>query len=281
MKRDTGLYNTLTVFFIGLTVFVCVCSALLWGKVVQPPALFAPATETLPPTQAIPTDTITPTPSNTLTPTWTPTPTKTHTPTATVTPTNVPPSETYTPSSTFTPTITLTPTNTLTETATATFTATLTPSDTPTLTPTSTKTTKPVIKPSATPTVPTITPTLDFPFTVDSNTPVLTHYAGAANCNFQGIGGLVFGLQKERLNTATGLQVVITSAGGFNQTIPIDTDPVYGWLVQVAGSPDNTTYTVVLLNSDGAELSRKIKVVFTADCDQNLALVNFSQTRPY
>jgi hypothetical protein len=109
----------------------------------------------------------------------------------------------------------------------------------------------------------------------------LTRYAGATDCNFQGIAGLVFDLQKERVKTAAGLQVIITSAGGFNQTVPIDTDLTYGWLVQVAGSPDSTTYTVVLLSPEGAQLSRKIKVVFTADCNENLALVNFSQTRPY
>ncbi len=275
MKRNAELFNTLTVFFIALTALVCVCSALMWAKILRPPAPLAPATETLPPTQALPTDTVTPTPTNTLTPSRTLTPTRTSTLTATASPTNVPPSATYTPSITLTASETLTPTITPTFTATSTFTATLT------ATPTSTKTKKPVISPTPTPTIPTATATLDFPFTLDPNTPVLTRYAGVTTCNFEGIGGLVFGLQKERMNTATGLQVMVTSAGGFNQTVPIDTDPVSGWLVQVAGNPNDTTYTVVVLSPTGAQLSRKIRVTFTADCNGNLALVNFSQTRPY
>lgn len=110
-RRGTGdnRYNTITVIFLGLTVFVCLCSILLFLRIVAPPEPLRPAAPTQPQLQVLPSDTPsatpteTPTPSRTPTPTATETATATPTATATVTPTSAPP-EAPTQESTATPT---------------------------------------------------------------------------------------------------------------------------------------------------------------------------------
>lgn len=88
---SASMYNVITVVFVGLTVFVCLCSLLMYVGIVMPPFGLSPRTPTLPPTQVIPTDTPTPTETPTETPTRTPVPTvtpsgPTNTPAPTVTP---------------------------------------------------------------------------------------------------------------------------------------------------------------------------------------------------
>jgi hypothetical protein len=270
--QANGCYNTVTLAFAMLSVFICVLTGLLYTRIVRPPAVLAPTTPTLPALLVLPTDTATSTPSITPTPTHTPTNTATATATFTFTPTNVPPTATLTPSETLTPSQTVTPSDT--PTFTATF--TLTPTDVPpTLTPTFTLTA------TSNPTVPTLTPTFDYPFTVQPNTPALTKYVGAPNCDYQGVGGLVFGLQAERLTTESGVQAFVSADTGFSQAVPIDTDPTYGWLIKLDNKVNRQTYSVILRSADGTAISRPVAVVFTGDCNQNLALVNFFQARPF
>lgn len=92
-KTNNSSYNTITIVFLGLSVFVILCALLLLLRVVRPPSAFQPRTETAIPTVELPT--VTPTE----TPTITPTATETLTPTPTETPTATPeaPSETLTP----------------------------------------------------------------------------------------------------------------------------------------------------------------------------------------
>lgn len=91
-RSGTGseTFNTITVVFLGLTVFVCLCSVLLFLRIVAPPEAFRPLAPTQPQVQVLPTDTPTPTPTETPTPSRTPTPTATETPTATPTATATP-----------------------------------------------------------------------------------------------------------------------------------------------------------------------------------------------
>ena len=94
MKSDSnGLYNTITIFFVVLTVIVFLCSVGMLVKVIQPPGMLAPHTPVVPALQELPTSTTTFTPSPTETETPTPTPTRT-----------VPPSRTPRPSLTPIPT---------------------------------------------------------------------------------------------------------------------------------------------------------------------------------
>jgi hypothetical protein len=63
--------------------------------------------------------------------------------------------------------------------------------------------------------------------------------------------------------------------------VPIDTDPAFGWLVKVDNKVNALRYTVELRSRDGVSISRAVNVTFTSDCTQNLAIVNFGQTRPF
>jgi hypothetical protein len=281
-RRNAGCFNLLTFLFLVLTVLVIVYSALLYFQVLRPPIFLDPRGPVPPTVAVLPSPTITDTPTdtptftNTPTSTSTPTPTSTWTPTRTATPTNLP---TDTPTNTFTPTTTLTQTPTETGTMTPTHTETPTATPTASATATSTITPTPTRTPSAT--IPTVTPTLDFPFAVDAGTPVLSQYAGREACQFQGIAGLVLGLQKERLKPTTGIRVQITSSSGFSQTVDIDTDPTYGWIVKLDNKPNRLTYEVQLITANNLTLSRKVPIQFAGTCDQNFALINFSQTRPF
>jgi len=78
MRGNTQNYNTISIIFFGLTAFVCLCSLLLFTRIMQPPTFLRPVdTATQKATLFFPS----------LTPTWTPsiTPTFTRTPTPTVT----------------------------------------------------------------------------------------------------------------------------------------------------------------------------------------------------
>lgn len=268
MQPRSGLFDSLTIIFLGLTVFVCLCSALLMLRVVAPPGMFVPRTPTLPVAAIMPSDTPTLTPSNTLTPsrTFTATPTETPTPTPTNTPTI-----TLTPTDTFTPTITFTPSDTPP------------PTDTPTPEPSAAPppTTAPPEPPTAT--LPPPTPTPDFVFNVDPDMPQFVPYisGGAQDCNFQGVSGLVFDMQFARLTAQSGVQAFVRSDTGFSQAVAIESDPLWGWLIRVDNKTNSLTYIVELRGPNNAVLSPSVRVAFPNDCNRNLAVVNFTQFRPF
>ncbi|MCC7206502.1 MAG: hypothetical protein IT323_04305 [Anaerolineae bacterium] len=268
MQERTGLFDSLTIIFVGLTIFVCLCSALLMLRIVAPPAMLSPRVPTLPGVAIMPSDTPTLTPSNTPTPSRTFTTTPTETPTAT--PTNTP-TNTLTPTETFTPTITLTPSDTPPATETPTLEPTLPPPPTSTL------------PPPPTATFPPATPTPDYVFRVDPNMPQFVPYVagGAQDCNFQGVSGLVFDMQLSRLAATSGVQAFVRSDTGFSQAVGIETDPLWGWLIRVDNKTNNLTYFVELRGPNNAVLSPPVRVAFPNDCNRNLAVVNFSQTRPF
>lgn len=92
MKDDTmKLYDTVAAVFAGLSVFVCLCSLLLYLRVVRPPGPFAPKVNITPTQLILPTDTPTLLPTWTLPPTLTQPPSRTPSlPTPTVAPTVTP-----------------------------------------------------------------------------------------------------------------------------------------------------------------------------------------------
>lgn len=270
-RGSAGCLNLITLVFLILTLVVILAVVGMMVNVVPVPIAFRPMTATLPPTAFFPTETRTPIPTNTYTPTRTNTPTRTPTP--------LPPTRTPTQ----TPTITDTPTNTTTPqppTATETLTQTATNTKPPTNTRTPTRTRVPTR--TKVPTVP-VTPTQPPPFTVLPPSPSLTSnfVNPSAACNFMGIGGQVYGLNNEAL---TGIQISVTSDTGFNQTTISGSNTAMGqsgWLVQVDTKVSPITYTVELKSPQGASLSNKVKVPFPGTCEQNLALINFKQGRPF
>jgi hypothetical protein len=83
---------------------------------------------------------------------------------------------------------------------------------------------------------------------------------------------------------ANNVQIHVTSAAGFNQTTTSNSNPAFGpggWQIQTGVQPTSEAFTVELTNPQGIPLSPKVKVNFSGSCDQNLALINFFQTRPY
>lgn len=268
MEQRSGLFDSLTIIFLGLTLFVCLCSALLMLRLVAPPAMLSPKIPTLPGVAIMPSDTPTPTPSNTPTPSRTFTATPTETPTST--PTNTP-TTTLTPTNTFTPTITFTPSDTPP------------PTETPTLEPTFTPPPTATLPEPPTATLPPPTPTPAFVFNVDPSMPQFVPYisGGAQDCNFQGISGLVFDMQLSRLTAQSGVQAFVRSDTGFSQAVAIESDPLWGWLIRVDNKTNSLTYIVELRGPNNAVLSPSVRVAFPNDCNRNLAVVNYSQFRPF
>ncbi len=257
-------FNIITVLFLLLTM-LCLVFTIIFAAGIMPVPFLAPQEEVVPVMAVIPTatDTFTPLP-----PTWTLTPTKT--PTASSTPTgtaSATPSMTITstPGPTDTPTITPLPSETLTETPTETFTPSMTPTGpTPTLTDT----------PSP------------FPFVVRGGRATFTvNFANTAGCAWQGIGGQVFGIGQQGL---LGYQVRVTGGGlgegGAGVIVSSGSNTLYGpsgWEINVAGATNNQTYFVELLSPTGTVISPTVQVAFPNNCSQNLALVNFEQTRSF
>lgn len=216
-----------------------------------PTQVFIPTITPLPPT-------ITPLP--TLPPTFTTVPTIT--PTFTATPTLTP---------------TISPTPTITDTPTPTF----TPATTDTPTPTSTFTPSPTSNiPSATPTV-TRSP---FPFTVRGGQVVFTaNTYNQQGCAFQAIAGQVL---NERGTGLDGLRIVVTETG--TQTDPRSSISgnagVYGdggYEVVVDSQINGRTYVVQLESAGGTPVSVPVTVSFPSNCDENVALIYWTQTRPF
>ena len=123
-------YNFISIFFVAMSIFVCLIAGLVMGDVV-PAGPFEPATEVPEPTSLVrdgrlptatpsntprPTRELPPTSTPSITPTWTGFPTNTSTPTRTPTPTEEPSATltfTSSPTPTLTLTLTLTPTDTV------------------------------------------------------------------------------------------------------------------------------------------------------------------------
>jgi hypothetical protein len=267
-KEDIATYNMFTVIFLLLSVGVAALALLIYAGIIRPPRLFDPAVQSTPLTLLqLPTSTPI-TPTFTFTPSETVPPTATLTATHTFTPTNQPATATFTPSQTTTPTATATFTNTPVPTGTATPVP-------PTTTPTVATATRQVTQSG-----PTFTPTQDTPFVLAEGMPQLLKYP-AADCNFQAIAGIILGLDARPLRADTGLEVLITSETGFNAVTPINTDPTYGFFVKVDQKPNTLAYQVILRTADGTALTNPVTVNFPGTCEQNFALLNTRQTRPY
>jgi len=163
-------------------------------------------------------------------------------------------------------------------TATPTQTPILTRTPTPTPTPTLTLTLNP--EPTATGPTPVPSQTLSvMPYTLQGTTPVaLPNVANDEGCNWMGIAGLVFDLDKKDV---PGLIVRLTG-GGLDQDKFSGSSPEFGpsgYQFFLSDHPVETddVYRVQLLNDDGEALSRVVFVDTFDDCSRNLLLVNFVQ----
>jgi hypothetical protein len=268
MGRGGNLFfNSITLVFLGLTAISLILFLSIVTDRIEPP-LFAPEKNDILPTQVV-LNPLTPFPS--WTPSLTPLPTDTATVTATMT---------LTPTLTPTPTITLSPGPSSTPTPSPTRTL-IPPTYTPTRTPTPTASMQPTFTPS--PTGPTPTPTQtpsEYPFIAQPSSLILRENLGnPAGCNWQGVAGQV---TTNRGEPVKGIRVKVTGEN-FERTATSGSNVVYGeagWEIKVSDQTNNGFYQVSLWAGD-VQVSRVIDIVFPNACQQNLATVNFIQTRPY
>jgi len=305
------IYNVLSLIFVLLTIgwllFVIT-------RMIAPPPAAAQVVVDVPTAITLPTITPTFTPSATTPPTDTPPPTETFTPTNTfepsVTPTDAPtatptepptatPSETFLPGTptvegpafnpgilppSFTPVTPTTPTTTPLPATPIDVTPVQLPTNTlfPSITPSGTV--APAIPNTALPPSPTRiesgSTTSPFPFTLREPITLTSNFANGAGCLWQGIGGQVFDTSNDPL---TGVSVHVFGPG-VDTFVVAGSNTLYGlsgFEVRVGNTTSLATFIVELQTSAGTVISDQVQVSFPATCQQNLALVNFRQTRPF
>lgn len=255
-SRRTRIFNIITLVFIVLSV--------LWVLFVA--VRFAEPAPAPPPAVIVPTALILPSPTASFTysrtPTLTPSITPSQTPTYTVTPRT-----TATSSPSPAQVDALQPSATITET----LVATLTPeATTPAPAPTSNFTSQPTPPPGS-----------PYPFIVRDQGPIFTrNFANTAGCAWQGIGGQVFDISGAPLQGVNvhvfGNGIDVTTTSGSNTLYGVS-----GFEVAVANGINSNSYMIELQSAAGTIISPQQMVIFANDCEQNLALVNFQQTRPY
>jgi hypothetical protein len=231
------------------------------------PVVNIPTVAALPTVTPTETPTITPLPSWTITPL--PTETATNTDAPTLTPSNTPlPSATFTETLTASITFTVPPSLTITNTIVPSLTPNVT--DTETLTPTRDFTSQPTEPPPS-----------PFPFDLkDGQVIFTTNFANTAGCAWQGIGGQVFDINDQPL---TQIRVHVFGSGIDTYAVS-GSNTLYGisgWEIPVGNVVMGNSYLVELQTSQGTIISSQVPVTFVPDCNRNLALVNFKQTRPF
>jgi hypothetical protein len=183
--------------------------------------------------------------------------------TPTITPQKLPPTYTPAPSNTPNPTATLRPSSTFS------------PTDTP-----FSLVTPPTTNPNA-------TATSVFPYIIQDKNPLYIDYNvinPTRGCAFMGVGGQIFDN-----NGAPKLQIVI-ELGGMVQGLAITnlalsgTAQSYGqagYELPISDSPiaTNKTIYIQLRDQAGTPVSEKIYFDTFDDCEKNLVLINFYQTR--
>lgn len=101
-------------------------------------------------------------------------------------------------------------------------------------------------------------------------------------CNWQGFGGQVLNMESKA--TGANLLQVHVFNGDMDLTTRVGTDPSFGldsgWSLKVAEAINGERYFVRLETVNGEQLSPLMDVIFTGNCEQNLAMVNFQQILP-
>jgi hypothetical protein len=104
----------------------------------------------------------------------------------------------------------------------------------------------------------------------------------AQACKWQGVGGQVLNMEGK----STGANILQVHV--FNSTIDLTSrvgnDVSFGmdsgWSIKVGDGLDRERYFIRLETINGEQLSPLMDVIFTGNCDQNLAIVNFLQIMP-
>lgn len=185
------------------------------------------------------------------------------------------------------PTVTPTETGTATSTATRTLPPSFTPApptNTSTATATSTTTPRPTdtAAPTNTPTTthtPTNTP-IPFPYIVDGTPELRANFANSLGCDWQGVGGQVFDATGLELTTEQAAQLrVHVFSDRTDMSVRLGTNSFYGartgWEVGTATSAVAELVYAQLELADGTPQSNIAEIDFPANCEGNVAIVNF------
>lgn len=310
MRGANILFNLVTFIFVALTLGVIVYTVAIASDMAEPPFLMPPTDAPTPtlipdvseelPTPFLPTFTPSNTPEPTgtaepsLTPTLPPTDTREAPPfteplAETPIPTEPPPEETPESDDAGSP-------DDIEEDAVGSAALAALPSFTPSVmrgllpvanrsaTPTITLTPGPRPTNTVTPTPPgPLPPTLaPYPFVVQPGTPLLrdSFADGTTGCEWQGVAGTVV---DQRGEAVVGVEVRVRGDAGGEQTVLAGTDTDYGpsgWEVRLSRAPRAARVTVDLW-ADEQLVSPTVEVLFSGVCAENLALINFVQTRAF
>ncbi|MFN8531785.1 MAG: hypothetical protein U0670_24530, partial [Anaerolineae bacterium] len=157
-------------------------------------------------------------------------------------------------------------------------TSTLFPSVTPSLPPADTATAT-VPQPTLTPLALGDTPS-PFPFALREPAALTQNFANAAGCLWQGVGGQVFDVNNLPL---TGIRVHVFGPG-IDTYVVSGSNTLYGqsgYEIPVGTATSLSAFIVELQSPTGTVISDQVQVNFPNNCSQNLALVNFKQSRPF
>jgi hypothetical protein len=255
MKRTpAATYNVITALFGLLSVLSCAC---IGGLLVLRPSGLGRQVLIAPTNIVAPTDTLTFTPSATFTPslTYTPTNTPTSLPTNTQIPSNTP-VPTDTPAPTDIPTVAPTPRNTPAIVATAAATAAANKG----------------------------TPVPNLLFAPASDVVTFSPNPDpTTGCNIMAIAGQILDVNGKPITSK--VSVFIAGPNGFKKLAYPSTVnvPPYGvgfWLLVIKAKANSNAYVVEVLDSKTNQISSPMTVQFTADCQNNIAIINFQQTAP-
>jgi hypothetical protein len=117
-------------------------------------------------------------------------------------------------------------------------------------------------------------------FIIQQGTPIIReNFANAAGCNWQGIAGQAV---TDRGEAVVGVVVRVTTEDNRELSTISGTNTFYGpsgWEVPLDSKPNPGRYRIALYAA-GVQISPTVELVFPNNCQGNLALINFIQTRP-
>ncbi len=146
---------------------------------------------------------------------------------------------------------------------------------------------RPTNTPTATitPNIPTVTPSLASsapPFAADGAV-LYTPNSNGDGCDWASIAGTVTDINGRALNNF-GIQVIdVENPDQLNLRVFSGAALTFGeggFEIPLGNAPREAQYSIQLFSPAGVPVSDPVFVVTSADCEQNVAIINFVQTRP-
>jgi hypothetical protein len=120
------------------------------------------------------------------------------------------------------------------------------------------------------------------PFLFDLRDPLTyrANFANTAGCNWQGVGGQVL---NQNGTPYTGQLQVRAYNSQIDRVVSIGTNSLYGetsgWEIPLDVNINSQLYFLQLESINGTRLSPVVQLQFNSDCNFNVGIVNFIQTR--